>query len=67
MEKVSGIGGMFFRANPQSLSEWYHQHLGITPVPTEYDNLRGNRRRGRRFRAVPQLTQNTSAGSRRRG
>jgi glyoxylase I family protein len=38
MEKVSGIGGMFFRAqHPQSLSEWYHQHLGITPVPTEYD------------------------------
>src|SRR5690348_6793116 len=38
MEKVSGIGGIFFRArDPESLSRWYQQHLGITPVPTAYD------------------------------
>jgi glyoxylase I family protein len=38
MEKVLGIGGFFFRAkNPEALSQWYHQHLGITPIPTSYD------------------------------
>ena len=38
MEKVSGIGGLFFRArNPTALAEWYQLHLGITPVPASYD------------------------------
>ena len=38
MEKVSGIGGVFFRANnPESLSEWYEIHLGVSRVPTSYD------------------------------
>jgi catechol 2,3-dioxygenase-like lactoylglutathione lyase family enzyme len=33
-QKVSGIGGVFFRARqPQLLSEWYLEHLGISPVP----------------------------------
>lgn len=37
MEKVTGIGGMFFRArDPQSLAEWYEKHLGVLPVPTSY-------------------------------
>jgi glyoxylase I family protein len=37
MEAVIGIGGLFFRArNPAALAAWYHEHLGITPVPTEY-------------------------------
>ena len=36
MEKVTGIGGIFFRANdPASLSAWYDRHLGINPVPTD--------------------------------
>jgi glyoxylase I family protein len=40
MEKVAGIGGMFFRArNPQSLAEWYRDHLGVSPVPENYDDL----------------------------
>jgi predicted enzyme related to lactoylglutathione lyase len=35
MEKVSGIGGFFFRAkDPKALTAWYHQHLGVSPVPT---------------------------------
>ncbi|BFM05621.1 VOC family protein [Halioxenophilus aromaticivorans] len=39
MEKVTGIGGVFFRAqNPQQLAQWYQQHLGINPVPTDYDS-----------------------------
>ena len=30
MEKVLGIGGLFFRAkDPESLSRWYTTHLGI--------------------------------------
>ncbi len=38
MERVTGIGGVFFRAkDPDALSAWYHQHLGITPTPTSYE------------------------------
>lgn len=33
MEKVTGIGGVFFRArDPEALSRWYHRNLGIDPV-----------------------------------
>ena len=35
MEKVTGIGGFFFRAkDSKSLAQWYRDHLGISPVPT---------------------------------
>jgi predicted enzyme related to lactoylglutathione lyase len=35
MEKVTGIGGLFFRArDPELLTKWYEQHLGISPAPT---------------------------------
>lgn len=38
MEKVLGIGGLFFRANdPAMLAKWYDEHLGVSPVPTDYD------------------------------
>jgi glyoxylase I family protein len=38
MEKVTGIGGLFFRArDPESLSRWYLTHLGITLTPTSYE------------------------------
>ncbi len=38
MEKVLGIGGLFFRArDPQGLAQWYTQHLGVDPVPSGYD------------------------------
>ncbi len=31
MEKVNGIGGVFFRArDPKALSAWYEEHLGVT-------------------------------------
>jgi predicted enzyme related to lactoylglutathione lyase len=37
MQKVDGIGGLFFRAkNPAALSQWYREHLGIDPVPADY-------------------------------
>jgi len=35
MQKVLGIGGLFFRSeNPKSLAKWYETHLGISLVPT---------------------------------
>jgi glyoxylase I family protein len=35
MEKVAGIGGLFFRAHdPKGLGHWYLQHLGIALTPT---------------------------------
>ena len=40
MEKVTGIGGIFFRAkNPEALSAWYHEHLGVSPVPQSFEQL----------------------------
>lgn len=37
MQKVLGIGGLFFRSeNPERLAEWYETHLGISLVPTSY-------------------------------
>ena len=33
MEKVNGIGGVFFRArDPEALAAWYQTHLGVDPV-----------------------------------
>jgi len=38
MEKVTGIGGFFFRAkDTKALAKWYADNLGITPVPQDYD------------------------------
>jgi glyoxylase I family protein len=40
MEKVSGIGGLFFRArDPKSLSQWYRDHLGVSPIPANDNDL----------------------------
>src|SRR5437762_1075971 len=39
MQRVTGIGGFFFRAkNPEAAAAWYHQHLGVELVPTNYDH-----------------------------
>jgi glyoxylase I family protein len=36
MEKVTGIGGLFFRAHdPKALASWYQQHLGVSPTPSK--------------------------------
>ncbi len=38
MEKVTGFGGLFFRAkDPGSLAEWYQTHLGVSVVPSDYE------------------------------
>jgi predicted enzyme related to lactoylglutathione lyase len=37
MQKVLGIGGLFFRSeNPERLAKWYETNLGISPVPTSH-------------------------------
>ena len=37
MEKVIGLGGVFFRAkDPKALAEWYEKNLGVTKTPTDY-------------------------------
>ena len=39
MEKVTGIGGLFFRAHdPKTLGRWYQQHLGISLTPSSYED-----------------------------
>jgi predicted enzyme related to lactoylglutathione lyase len=36
VERVLGIGGVFFRANdPAALAAWYRDNLGIDPVPED--------------------------------
>jgi len=36
-ERVTGIGGFFFRAkDPKGLAKWYEDNLGIAPVPHSY-------------------------------
>ncbi|MGZ2258354.1 VOC family protein [Roseobacter sp. A03A-229] len=38
MQRVRGIGGVFFRArDPETLAAWYAQHLGVTEMPRSYD------------------------------
>jgi predicted enzyme related to lactoylglutathione lyase len=37
MQRVTGIGGLFFRAkNPAATAQWYKEHLGVDLVPTDY-------------------------------
>ncbi|MEM7147079.1 MAG: VOC family protein [Verrucomicrobiota bacterium] len=38
MEKVTGIGGVFFRAkDPEGLGKWYLEKLGVDLVPSSYE------------------------------
>ncbi len=38
MEKVAGIGGVFFRSkDPQRLRAWYAQYLGVAATPSDDD------------------------------
>jgi glyoxylase I family protein len=40
MERVTGIGGFFFRAkDPKKLAKWYEDNLGINIVPESYDGV----------------------------
>lgn len=38
MQRVTGIGGVFFRAqDPDRLNRWYAEHLGVDLAPESYD------------------------------
>jgi predicted enzyme related to lactoylglutathione lyase len=38
MEKVNGIGGVFFRArDPQALAQWYEDNLGVRKTGASYE------------------------------
>ena len=38
-EKVTGIGGFFFRAHdPEALGRWYQERLGISLTPSSYQD-----------------------------
>jgi len=40
MGKVTGLGGVFIKANdPKALAEWYQQHLGINFNGTSYTDF----------------------------
>src|SRR6185295_1813723 len=37
MERVTGIGGIFFKAkDPEKLKAWYHEHLGVPMKDSGY-------------------------------
>ena len=39
MERVTGIGGFFFRSqDPDALAVWYQERLGVTTVPETYED-----------------------------
>ena len=38
MERVTGIGGFFFRSSaPERSTAWYARHLGVDPPPESYE------------------------------
>ena len=38
MERISGFGGFFFRADdPDAMADWYHTRFGILKVPADYE------------------------------
>lgn len=42
MEKVQGVGGVFFRArDPDALRAWYRDHLGIDTLPQVWTQSAG--------------------------
>jgi glyoxylase I family protein len=58
MERVSGIGGLFYRANtPEAIGRWYEEHLGIDVPPSSYDETPWYQEAGPTvFAAFPETT-----------
>jgi hypothetical protein len=53
MERVTGIGGVFFRSSaPEQLAVWYQQHLGV-PSGLEGGHDLAARSRSHGLGAVP--------------
>ncbi|WP_232668732.1 VOC family protein [Pseudonocardia sp. TRM90224] len=55
MQRVTGIGGVFFRAaDPAHLSDWYSIHLGVDPAPDSYEHASWQQQSGSTvFAAMP--------------
>ncbi len=46
-ERVTGIGGLFFRAqDPKALAQWYQDHLGVFVTPQTADDPVWNQQAG---------------------
>jgi predicted enzyme related to lactoylglutathione lyase len=46
-EKVTGIGGVFFRAHdPKALAQWYQEHLGVFGIPQSKNDPVWNQQAG---------------------
>ena len=47
MQKVLGIGGIFFKAsNPEALSNWYADNLGVTMAPAKEGDVEWQQQAG---------------------
>jgi predicted enzyme related to lactoylglutathione lyase len=57
-ERVTGIGGIFFRArDPKALGKWYQDHLGIFVVPQSKNDPVWNQQAGpTAFQPFPEKT-----------
>jgi glyoxylase I family protein len=57
-EKVTGIGGFFFRArDPKALAQWYQEHLGIAGIPQSATDQPWNQQAGSTaFAPFPETT-----------
>ncbi|HWW83106.1 MAG TPA: VOC family protein [Vicinamibacterales bacterium] len=58
MERVTGIGGLFFRAkDPEAIAKWYTDHLGVDPIPSSYGERPWHQEAGpTAFAAFPEAT-----------
>jgi glyoxylase I family protein len=46
-ERVTGIGGLFFRAHdPKALAQWYLDHLGVVTIPQSSNDTVWNQEAG---------------------
>jgi len=58
VEKVNGIGGLFFRArDPVALGQWYLDHIGVPLTPSNYKELPWQQEAGpTAFSPFPEIT-----------
>jgi hypothetical protein len=68
MQRVTGIGGFFFRAkDPVKLAKWYEENLGVDVVPADYNQTPWSQEAGPTVFARFPMTANISVMSKRCG
>ena len=68
MQKVTGIGGLFFRAHdPKALARWYQEHLGISLTPSSFEIHYGSKRPAPPFSALSRRRPTISATPKKSG